>query len=187
MHFCGNRFSGESHDSAHTLCKESVLTPYHVQVMKDIPYGDNFKVDTRWNISSTPNGCHVGVYGSVPFVRHVISPIRMMIESSVMKEVRESMSTLFSLLSDTLIESTSPSLPEPSRDERKWSGRLSDNLDNILGHEDLRAKLVNLLREGLGDSDVQKGRNIFWTICFHFVTFSFCFPLDALDKERPTP
>lgn len=129
--------------------------------MKDIPYGDNFTVDSRWNIESTSNGCHVAVYGSVPFVRHVISPIRMMIESSVMKEVRESMARLFLLLSDALTESSSPSVPEPDREERKWSGRISDNLDDILAREDLRARLVSLLQEGKGDSDGKKGRGMF--------------------------
>lgn len=117
--------------------------------MKDIPYGDNFTVETCWMIKSTATGCHVSIHGSVPFVRSVISPIRMMIESSVMREMKDSISKLFCLLSGALVDSTSASLSDCLHDDNGWN----EKLDKMLERKSVRAKLLALLQEGLEDAD----------------------------------
>ncbi|GMH39911.1 hypothetical protein BSKO_07815 [Bryopsis sp. KO-2023] len=126
------------------------------QVMKDIPYGDNFTVEMRWDITRVVNrgthedNCRVTIYGSVPFIRHVISPIRMMIESSVMKELRNSVAQLFENMRVALAASSSQSATEASVEAPI---RAEYNLDELLSRQELRTKLLGLLRESLEDSE----------------------------------
>lgn len=60
--------------------------------MKDIPLGDSFRVEQRWDVMSEEKGsrCRIKIHGAVRFVRSIMAPMRSMIESNVKKEMRES-------------------------------------------------------------------------------------------------
>lgn len=126
------------------------------QVMKDIPYGDNFTVEMRWDVTrcvdqaGQGDKCCVAIYGSVPFIRHVISPIRMMIESSVMKELRTSVAQLFENMRAVLAASSSQSITEPSVEAPI---RAEYNMEELLSRQELRSKLLGVLRESLEESE----------------------------------
>lgn len=59
------------------------------QVMTDIPYGDYFKVEMRWEVASADDGaaCEVDIFLSLPFRKKTVWKAR--IEASARDETRK--------------------------------------------------------------------------------------------------
>lgn len=81
------------------------------QVMKDIPYGDNFSVEIRWDVVPEVGnqGCLISIHVAVPFIRSVMAPFRSIIESNVMKEMQDSVKVMSEMLKDTMVISAESS------------------------------------------------------------------------------
>jgi len=111
------------------------------QVMKDIPYGDNFSVEIRWDVKPMDNGgCRISIYVAVPFIRTVMAPFRSMIESNVMKEMSGSVKLMFDILRDTCC-------PEPPMEETENnpSSRVMKKLSSVLSDEGGLQKLEQIV------------------------------------------
>jgi hypothetical protein len=85
------------HSGQHLLFETS-------QVMSDIPYGDHFRVDQRWDVTPGPeNGtCTLGVHIAVPFTKSTMW--KKVIEKSVTESTLEAF-RMFKELANTKLES----------------------------------------------------------------------------------
>lgn len=83
--------------------KGEVLVFETSQVMTDIPYGDCFKVETRWDVGpgAEPNTCSVEIHIAVPFTKSTVW--RKMIEKSVTDSSLEAY-TMFKGLAEKQLE-----------------------------------------------------------------------------------
>lgn len=131
------------------------------QVMKDIPYGDNFSVEMRWDVKPDEDGgCRISVYVAVPFIRSVMAPFRSMIESNVMKEMQESVKIMTEMLKVTLSTNPEPHAedPEPSErgetDANPRSAQILSKLTNLLGNEQSIQKLEQIV----GSTELRIGK-----------------------------
>eukprot|EP01023_Acetabularia_acetabulum_P031871 TRINITY_DN2982_c1_g1_i1.p1 TRINITY_DN2982_c1_g1~~TRINITY_DN2982_c1_g1_i1.p1 ORF type:complete len:551 (-),score=59.77 TRINITY_DN2982_c1_g1_i1:659-2311(-) len=67
------------------------------QVMADIPYGDYFKVETRWDVQNVGHGeCKVTVWCHVPFSKKTL--VRKIIETSTIKEIKQGVQEFFLII-----------------------------------------------------------------------------------------
>ena len=92
-------------------CRGGVLVVDTSQVQTDIPYGDYFRVETRWEIAPAPpyrrrvdgvvvNRCTVWIGLRIPFHRSTM--LRKVIEQSVSDECKKSAAGTVQLLADAL-------------------------------------------------------------------------------------
>lgn len=124
--------------------------------MKDIPYGDYFRVETRWDVTPQENplsgaeGCRLVIYAEVPFTRNVLAPIRRMIHTSVFREIRDSVDKMVALLRETLADSSLSVTGESevSLDEADFD--LPDNFKELLNRKEFRQWIVHLVQEEFG-------------------------------------
>eukprot|EP01025_Chloroclados_australasicus_P036695 TRINITY_DN3739_c0_g1_i5.p1 TRINITY_DN3739_c0_g1~~TRINITY_DN3739_c0_g1_i5.p1 ORF type:complete len:686 (+),score=67.52 TRINITY_DN3739_c0_g1_i5:148-2058(+) len=71
------------------------------QVMTDIPYGDYFTVEMRWDFENIANDrCRVTVYCSVPFLKRTV--VQKMIENSALKQVKEGARMFIQIVRNTI-------------------------------------------------------------------------------------
>ena len=93
------------------VCRGGVLVVDTSQVQTDIPYGDYFRVETRWEIAPAPpyrrrvdgvvvNRCTVWIGLRIPFHRSTM--LRKVIEQSVVDESKKSTAGTLQLLANTL-------------------------------------------------------------------------------------
>ena len=93
------------------VCRGGVLVVDTSQVQTDIPYGDYFRVETRWEIAPAPpyrrrldgcvvNRCTVWIGLRIPFHRSTM--LRRVIEQSVVDESKKSSAGTIQLLVDIL-------------------------------------------------------------------------------------
>lgn len=102
------------------------------QVMSDIPYGDHFRVDQRWDItpsSSTPGACDLEVHIAVPFTKSTMW--RKFIEKSVTSSTLEAFQ-MFKELAERQLENCA-SHPPPAMKEGATSASLSPPLRSAPG------------------------------------------------------
>eukprot|EP00210_Caulerpa_lentillifera_P009071 g8656.t1 len=146
------------------------------QVMKDIPYGDNFSVEIRWDvIPDETGGCQISIHVAVPFIRSVMAPFRSIIESNVMKEMQDSVKIMTEMLKDTMLvnveeeeEEISEDSPPASNDsimidrkEKTLPSPVLMKLRELLSCEEGRKKLEELLNPQNKDPvDFQEGTGI---------------------------
>lgn len=122
--------------------------------MKDIPYGDNFSVEMRWDVKPNDDGvgCQILIHVAVPFIRSVLAPFRSMIESNVMKEMQESVKIMTEMLKVTLITLPEPEAEDPAPSESNdvndtdvRSALVLSKLQNLLGHDEGLQKLEQII------------------------------------------
>ncbi len=93
------------------VCRGGALVVDTSQVQTDIPYGDYFRVETRWEIAPAPpyrrrvdgvvvNRCTVWIGLRIPFHRSTM--LRKVIEQSVVDESKKSTAGTLQLLANTL-------------------------------------------------------------------------------------
>ena len=122
--------------------------------MKDIPYGDNFSVELRWDVTPIPDAtaCQISIHVAVPFIRSVLAPFRSMIETNVMKEMQDSVKIMSEMLKDTLRptppdELTDSGIDPQERDEsvEQPSTHALSQLQNLLNNEEGLQRLEHLV------------------------------------------
>ncbi|KAK9827162.1 hypothetical protein WJX74_008866 [Apatococcus lobatus] len=85
------------------------------QVMDDIPYGDRFKVEARWDVTSQgPDACQVTTRVSVPWSKAPMGIIKRQVEKGVTDSCRESHKDWMDKAEQTLAEQPSGS-PQSAR------------------------------------------------------------------------
>ncbi len=121
--------------------------------MKDIPYGDNFSVELRWDVTPIPDStsCQISIHVAVPFIRSVLAPFRSMIETNVMKEMQDSVKMMSEMLKDTLHPTLPDELTESGIDPQEQdesvepSTHALSKLQNLLNNEEGLQRLEHLV------------------------------------------
>lgn len=140
------------------------------QVMKDIPYGDNFSVEIRWDVVPEVGnqGCLISIHVAVPFIRSVMAPFRSIIESNVMKEMQDSVKVMSEMLKDTMVisaEVSSEDSSPPISDhavlmDQALPPQILSKIKEFIGKEDGVKKLEQLLNSANSVEKQDSGRVI---------------------------
>jgi hypothetical protein len=86
------------------MCRGGVLVIDTSQVMADIPYGDYFRVESRWEVSPTATSDRVTVWVGLRIPFHRSTMLRKVIEQGALEESKKSVANTLGLMQAKLRE-----------------------------------------------------------------------------------
>jgi len=108
----GPAFSRAEETQCYYINANKQLIIQTISIMLDIPYGDYFRVEAKWEVTPRDGGCSLTVSSGVNFLKKTLMKGR--IESTAVRQTKETYLRWVSIAKDYISQKNSPQPPLPT-------------------------------------------------------------------------